>query len=312
MSCSAFSEEQILQFLNYIKLPRSVYGSTPTPALLNELHIRTISCIPYENLSLHYNPAHRIDLDPPTLFTKIVENQRGRGGYCMEVALIYYHVLLGLGFDVYPAPAKARARVDGVPSGDWGGWIHITCIVTFPDGSQYSDDVGFGGDGPTAPLPLLSGRVHENLGAQEVRLIREWLQEQKKRTDERDMYWVYQYRNSEDQPWRSFYAFLEIEFLPKDWAVVNWFTGHNAASLHFDKVLVVLFLIDGEAQPQVVGKRMLVDGTVKENLGGKTSVVVECRTEQQRIAALREYFGIALAEEESEAMHGWRTELDRS
>ncbi|KAK4498585.1 hypothetical protein PRZ48_011243 [Zasmidium cellare] len=310
MPPSAFSETQLLQFLDYINVPQPVYGSTPTPDLLHELHTRTICRVPYETLSLHYSPVHDIDLDPQKLLAKIVENGRGRGGYCMEVAILFYHVLLGLGFDVYTAPAKARPRENGVPTGAYNGWIHITNIVTFPDGSRYSSDVGFGGDGPTAPLPLVEGQVHQNLGTQEVRLVREWLPEQTKRSDDRDQFWVYQYRNSEDHPWRSFYAFLEMEFVPKDWEVVNWFTGHNAASLHYKAVLVVLFLLGDDGR--VIGKRMLIDGMVKENLGGKTKVVLECRTEPQRVEALREYFGISLTDEEVQAMRGWRTELGRS
>ncbi len=60
---------------------------------------------------------------------------------------------------------------------------------------------------------------------------------------------------------------------------------------------------------EVYGKRMLVNGTVKENLDGKTKVVYECRTEADRIEALKAWFDIELTEEERHSIQGWRTEL---
>lgn len=68
--------------------------------------------------------------------------------------------------------------------------------------------------------------------------------------------------------------------------------------------LVVKFLREGDA---IVGKRMLVDAIVKENLGGRTSVLKVCESEDERVRALREMFGIVLTAEEVGG--DWRTEL---
>ncbi len=54
---------------------------------------------------------------------------------------------------------------------------------------------------------------------------------------------------------------------------------------------------------------MLVHSVVKENLGGKTKVVQECHTEEDRIEALKTWFGINLSDEEVESIHGWHSEL---
>jgi arylamine N-acetyltransferase len=118
----AYTREQIDQFLKHIGLPEELHHAEPSPSLLKALHIYTLSTLPYENLSLHYNPTHAIVLNPQHLFEKIVENKRGRGGYCMENAILYNHILRGLGFDVYTAGARTRTRVDGVPQGDFPGW----------------------------------------------------------------------------------------------------------------------------------------------------------------------------------------------
>lgn len=122
---SSYSREQVEQFLAYIGFPkrfRNVETLQPSADLLKALHVHTIATLPYENLSLHYNEKHAISLDPQHLFQKIVGDRRGRGGYCMENAILYNHILRALGFDAYTAGARTRDRVDGVPHGDYPGW----------------------------------------------------------------------------------------------------------------------------------------------------------------------------------------------
>jgi hypothetical protein len=95
--------------------------------------------------------------------------------------------------------------------------------------------------------------------------------------------------------------------------VMNWFTGHSPDSPQTWGLLVIKFLRrckDGdESAYEVYGKRMLVDGVVKENICGKTLVVETCATEDARITALRRWFGIELTEEERRGILGWKTQL---
>ena len=193
--------------------------------------------------------------------------------------------------------------------------MHIVNIVTFPDGSKYHDDVAFGGDGPTMAMPLMDGLVHQNLGTQQVRLARDWIPTQVKRTEESKL-WIYQYRNKADADWNSFYAFPELEFMAADWEVVNWWAGSNPRFWQSHTVLVIRFLArpkDGEhgdgASVEVYGKRMLVNGVVKENLGGKTKALHDWTTEAERVEGLESLFGIRLAEDEKSGIEGWVTEL---
>lgn len=60
---------------------------------------------------------------------------------------------------------------------------------------------------------------------------------------------------------------------------------------------------------EIGGKIMLADGVVKRNLGGKTDIVKICRTEEERLQALREYFGITLSEDEQQGIKGFETAL---
>lgn len=315
---SAYSPEQVSAFLDHISIPqkyRQGDATKPDFAFLTSLHTHTLSTVPYENLSLHYSKAHTNSLDPQDVFQKIVLDGRGRGGYCMEIAILYNHILRALGFDVYTAGVKIRRRQGGIPGGEYVGWVHVVNIVTFDNGSKCMIDVGFGGDGATKPIPLVEGHVTHNMGTQENRLIKDHIPPQINRRPETKM-WIYQYRNSPEQAWNSFYAFYETEFTEADYGVMNWYTGHSPQSPQLGGILVIKFLRrlqeDRNGDDEVFGKRMLVDGVVKENLGGKTSVVETCLTEEERVTALQKWFGIELTESEKEGIKGWQTELTSS
>lgn len=215
---------------------------------------------------------------------------------------------------------------------------HIVNIVTFSDGSKYHSDVVFGGDGPTLPMPLVDGLVHHNLGTQEIRLVHDWIPTQTQRTDASKL-WIYQYRNSRDKEWNSFYAFPELEFMAAGWEVVNWWATSSPKCSQVYNLLVVKFLSrpkktrrheemgseisEGEEkklgeQPEeeeekvgleIYAKRMLVDCIIKENLGGKTKAIRELKTEEERIQALEIDFGIRLTDEEKAGIKGWVAEL---
>jgi arylamine N-acetyltransferase len=209
---SAYSPEQIETFLDYIGIPEQ-HPRQHDPELnlkfLTNLHVHTLSAIPYENLSLHYNGEHTNTLNPEKLYQKIVLDGRGRGGYCMEISLLFNHILRGLGFDVYTAGVKIRRRQNGIPDGPYTGHVHIVNIVTLSDGSKWMCDVAFGGDGATKPLQLLEDEITHNMGTQDIRLVKDHIPAQVDRRLQTKM-WIYQYRNSSTQAWNSFYAFHEV------------------------------------------------------------------------------------------------------
>jgi arylamine N-acetyltransferase len=154
-------------------------------------------------------------------------------------------------------------------------------------------------------MPMIDGHVVQNLGSQEVRLVHGNIPEQ---IDKSQKLWIYQYRNSVDQPWNSFYSFPELEFLLQDFEVMNWYTGGNPHSFQTFTVLIVKYL-RRKGENHIHGKVMLVNGLVKQNLGGRTEVVLECHTEKERMEVLKKYFGITLTEEDKSGIQGWCTEL---
>lgn len=318
---SAFSEEQISSFLQYIDLPLALQqqrysgNAAADLHLLTQLHTYMIAAVPYENLWLHYNPTHINSIKVHDTYANIVERRTGRGGYCFQVSIFFNHILRGLGFPAYLTAVRIRHRVDGIPQGDYSGWVHLVNLVSLTDGTKWSLDVGFGGDGPTAPVQLIHGQPQANLGSQEIRLWHDWIPTQLYRTDETKL-WIYQYRNSAEHEWNSFYAFSEAEAMESDFHNLNWYTGSHPESFQTFTCIIVKFLRRPKAGPngedggqEIYGKRMLVNGVVKENLGGKTHVVEDCKTEEQRLRALEKWFGMMFTDEEKAGIQGWGTEL---
>ncbi|KAK4463373.1 PaNAT1 arylamine N-acetyltransferase encoded by the PaNAT1 protein [Cladorrhinum samala] len=317
---SAYSPEQISQYLAHVGLPQSFHpSSSPTLDInyLTTLFVHQITTFPYENLSIHYSPDHAIVLDPQALFHKMVTSNRGRGGYCMEVSILFHHVLRAVGFSPHMTGVRIRPRINNIPQGQtYSGFVHLVNIVALRDDQKYALDVGFGGDGPTFPMPLIPEVVHRNsIGTQEVRYARDFIPNQRFQDESLGAMknWIYQYRNRPDQDWNSYYAFNDsYEFFEQDFAILSYFLSRSPDQSQTNTVLAIRFLRgfgDGDGKPKVVGKVMMSNADVKQNLTGKTNLVKVCRTEEERVEILRELFGIQLTEEEAGAIKGCRCEL---
>lgn len=299
---SVYTAEQVkawLEFIGITNLPSDVL----TAEFLRILHVHQISTIPYENLSLHYSQTKQVSLDPHELYDKIMV--RKRGGYCMETSLFYNHMLRGLGFTAYTAGVTIRRREGVTPVGAYIGWIHVVNIVTLPDGTKWMIDVGFGGDGATKPLPLIDGATVHNLGMQEIRLIRDKIPEQ---VNPEQLYWIYQYRNSPESEWNSYYAFPGVEFSVADFGIINWWACNCPQSFQTFTVLIVKFY---RGDDKIVGKVMLINDTIKRNMGGRTEVVAVLKSESERIAALSQWFNLELTQIEQDSISGHVTEIVR-
>lgn len=59
-----------------------------------------------------------------------------------------------------------------------------------------------------------------------------------------------------------------------------------------------------EVGGEVVGKVMLTGPEIKRNMGGKTELVKVCKSEEERVQAIKEIFGISLTEEQALGITG--------
>jgi arylamine N-acetyltransferase len=175
-------------------------------------------------------------------------------------------------------------------------------IVTIA-GKSYVVDVGFGSSGPTHPLPLVQNELSLNVGTQEMRLLYDTIPDF---TSSGQKLWQYQFRHDATQPWLPAYAFSELEFTPSDFAMMNYFTStHFTSWFTYLVVCVKMVLEDGK----IVGDVTLAGNEVKRRVKGESVVLAVCDSEEERVEALQEFFGVRLSGTEREGIRGMVTEI---
>lgn len=179
----------------------------------------------------------------------------------------------------------------------------MVSIIKWPDGSKSMLDVGFGGDGPVQFLPLLADVVLPNIRPQEMRLTHENIQDN---LDPMQRLWVYQVRKTPEDEWKPKYCFSEVEFLPQDFKVMNFWTSTSPRSWFTQQVMIVKMLQD---EGSVYGQLILLGGDVKLKKNGKTEIIKVCKTEAERLEALAVDFHIELSVREKRGISGLVTEL---
>jgi N-hydroxyarylamine O-acetyltransferase len=240
-------------------LSRTGYSGSRSPSLatlagLQRAHLATI---PFENIDVLLGQSIRLDLQ--SLQDKLVH--RRRGGYCFEHNSLFTAVLRELGFAV--ATLEARVRPPGatqtLPR------THMTLRVEVEDG-PFIVDVGFGGDGPVAPVPL-DGSISE----QEIDSFRV--------VDEGSVQVLQMVR---DGSWRDQYAFGLDPALPVDFEVANYYTSTFPGSIFTQRLTV---------QRSPVGERRILRGLTLV-LRSKAGETVREIGEPELSDVIRNVFGI--------------------
>ncbi|KAL2158820.1 hypothetical protein VTH06DRAFT_4012 [Thermothelomyces fergusii] len=317
-----YSDEQLRQYLDHIGFRGDARQQSSADPLgcLTRLQHRHMARVPFESLSLHYSRHRLLCLDPEDLFRKIVD--RGRGGYCMEVNTLFAAVLRTLGFTLFSAGGRVRG-----PNG-YKGWDHMVNIVTI-DGQRYLVDVGYGSNGPPHPIPLRHDHEFVGVAPARGRLQHRRLEEH---ADPAQRVWVFSTREDDSAAavWREQYHFVETEFLPEDFEVMNLRTMTAPQSFFVQNVMCMWTLLgsagpdgvqppEGEAggaggDPEAaaagpVGLLILHRDYVKRRVGAESRIIEQLESEEQRTAALEKYFGIVLSPEEKTAIRGLASEL---
>jgi arylamine N-acetyltransferase len=322
---SSYTPDQINQYYDRINLPQKyrhepgnestkIASQTSTGLdLLSALQRYNLAYIPFENLDLHYSSNHSISIDAEDIFNKIVVNTKGgRGGYCMVNNALFANILRGLGFSVTSHGARISSSVSAgkdilLDQVTFSGFSHMVNLVSFPDNSdlKYHVDVGFGGGGPTFPLPLR----HDEDGKLNIepntwaRLVHATIPG----TASKEKFWVYEKRNG-NQNWSPCYCFPETEFLESDFKVMNHWTSTSKDSW-FTKIPVCLKMLLDESGDKIVGLSHVFKTDFKKRIGEDALVSRELKSEDERTKVLEEEFGIPLNEEERNGIHGMVSEI---
>lgn len=254
MSTYKFDRDAYLQRLNYTG------KITPSVEALKALHHAQLYTIPFENFDIQLERS--IDLDPETVFNKLIRNKRG--GYCYELNGLFLMSLKEFGFDA--RALLGRVHVTGAPSGR-GHQIELVTI----QGKQYIADVGFGGETPRVPIALELNHPTTHDG-QTVRLV-----------DSQDFGIMLQ--TFKDEKWKDLYSFELSHVFQADIDYGNHYNSTHPSSLFvFARVA---------ALPIEKGVITLFNNTLKKQVAGKEQVQ-ELSEGQAYLDVLKAHFRIEL------------------
>lgn len=313
---SLYNNAQMLDYFKRIGLPREQMNS---PLLLDQAHAKRrehalpflqslmrhhISAVPFENLELHYSTRKVITLKPQQLFHKFVIQKRG--GRCMENNSFFGTALRSLGYEVRNCGGRVARAMSPVPEirhtqgHTYDGWNHMLNLARLDD-EWYVVDVGMGAMGPSVPYPLRDGYEANSIAPRKLRLQLRAIAESSGNGAQRPQLWCYDVCNRPGTDnvdvWIPTYCFTEIEFLPQDYEVMSWYTSYNKRSFFTTSLMTTIMLMD-DAREHIIGNITLFQSTIRKTVAGKRTVMKECRTEKERVTALREIFGITLSEQQ--------------
>lgn len=138
-----------------------------------------------------------------------------------------------------------------------------------------------------------------------MRLVKESLAES---IDKDQKFWVYQTKQTPDSDWMPNICFSEMEFLPQDFAMVNFGVSQRRTSW-FTHIFVCMRMILDPTGEKIVGQCIVSGKEVKRRLNGKTEVLQALNNEEDRVEALRKYFDMNLREDEIQGIQGLSSEL---
>jgi len=122
----------------------------PSLNYLRQLHRRHLMRFPFENLDVHFR--RKIMIDIRKIYAKIIPTKRG--GFCYELNLLFYHLLVHLGYDCH----LISARTYRPETQSFGSEYDHMAILLKNQNDIYLCDVGFG-DGIVFPKLLVTDQL---------------------------------------------------------------------------------------------------------------------------------------------------------
>ncbi|PGH36888.1 hypothetical protein GX50_00346 [[Emmonsia] crescens] len=294
-----FSREQLAKYISFIIGCPADQGLAKLSELeelvqrdplkvLTVIQQRQLATVPFSNVVLHYSQHHTISLDPDQLFHKLIE--RRLGGYCLENTNLLAIVIRSLGYQFYTTAGRVSKSYDSpTTASQFQGWGHMILVVTI-DGNKYTVDVGFGPYGPTRPLLLDEDNPVTSFAPAQMRMIKNNISSN---VDRSQRLWIYQTRPNLESEWRDAYCFYDVEFLPEDYEIMNFWTSQHPTSNFKRKFICTKFLLN-EAEDDIIGTLALTGVDVKRNINGNLEKLATLSSEAERVSALEKWFNVHL------------------
>ncbi|KAK4623754.1 Arylamine N-acetyltransferase [Fulvia fulva] len=316
-----YGRDQLQKYFERIRLPQQ-HCATPILddpqlagtkghglPLLAALHRYHLANIRFENLELHYSAHRKISLNMDDLFDKFAVRggKYGRGGHCMENNGLFGTVLRSLGYEVRNCAGRvsrswspdAETRTQQCETYD--NWNHVLNLVKV-DGQWWVVDVGMGSMGPAVIYPLEDGFESIAVPPRRIRLQKRSIPETYAHNkDQAPKLWCYDQCLAPDKPgkdsWIPTYCFTETEFLPQDYEMMSWYTSTNPKSFFTYSILCTKLLLS-EDESHIIGDVTLFNDGYRKTVAGQRDTPVQLKTEQERLDAMKEVFGLEFTEEE--------------
>jgi len=298
-----YTAEQLDAYLHRIGFPdiprpspdniTSTYGLT----YLRRLQKYHQQACPFENLNLHYAKHITKSLDAQDLYEKIVLKRWG--GTCTENNTFFGNVLRSFGFKARPVGARVSDAIQGWGGEGYAAWNHCINILTF-DGEKYLVDIAMGATAPSQPVPLKDNVIQDGIGASKSRLRWDTIPQY---TDSDCKLWIYEQDSNGKSDFIPTYCFSELEFLLQDYEIMKAGTTFNRRSFFTYRVVCVRTILE-EGTEDVVGCVILMDGQLKRRIRSETEVLATFKNEEERVQALKEWFGIELTQKDRMGIKG--------
>lgn len=210
------------------------------------------------------------------------------------------------------------------------------------EGQKYWIDIGYGSNGITSPTPLIEGFHGPACGSSEILVTRHCpigARTSPPNTSSASMkspsssdttpqatdqvpgqkLWHLNYRHDKNKPWMTAYAFTELEFLPNDFAVANFWTSKSPQIFFTTSVVCIKMQFSGGPESvegdygkeRLCGHITICDTRFKKFRDGLQQEAFDFSDETHRVQCIRDTFGIELSDEEKDAIIGTTTELKR-
>lgn len=274
---------------------------------------------------------HYLDVSPEATFQRLVVDRLG-GTYCYGHHHLFLGVIRALGYRSYTAVARMNFGyfTGGEPS--YAAFGHMVLLVQLGPGHAVDPahtwlvDVAPGPPAPVFPMPLSVDPANILPGAtagERHRFTRgfspksslvypgsaeaSYATEQAASIDDHHALWQVEYDAGPDTPRPGFgviYQFGEQEYDNVDFMVQHYakmFKPHE--DVFWDDVVAFNYFLADEGEPgaqerkiteRPLGKYSLFRGVVKKRFGMKVLEQVSIKSEEERVAALKKYFGITV------------------
>jgi arylamine N-acetyltransferase len=118
---------------------------------------------------------------------------------------------------------------------------------------------------------------------------------------------VYEHRINDDADWVMKYCYTELEFLPSDYNLMNYFTSTSHKTFFTRMIVVDKKLLDEDGEYK--GSLIVNGNTMKWRIHGVKEREIEFKTDAERLDALEKYFDIRFDEAERDGISGLASQL---